>query len=333
MDKISKQLQVSTLTIETSSLKFSGHQTFPLRYGWIYKIIQEIVAGNSITTANTVEDQMISMGVGKNMVLSIRHWIKVIGLVVDSSTPDKDVELTHLARRLFVDEGSEKAFDEFMDNVGTVWLLHWLAQTIPSKNAELNTARWFFNYFNGIRTDKQQLARDITFSLANHPKELNDATLKKDIDCFYQTYTRRQTASGKSNEDSFTSPFTELGLITQLDSKHYLSELSDRKSLPDEVFVYSLIDYLQKKQKDINGIIISDEKTISFENLLTSIGSPGRVFRLTATGLSEKLDAAEKITQGKLAWTDTQGLRQLQQNFDDIHCVDPIVYLNTYYQS
>ena len=74
-------------------------------------------------------------------------------------------------------------------------------------------------------------------------------------------------------------------------------------------------------------------ETISFENLLTGIGSPGRIFRLTATGLSEKLDAAEKLTHGKLAWTDTQGLRQLQQNFDDIHAVDPIVYLNTYYQS
>lgn len=333
MDKISKQLQVSTLTIESSSLKFSGHQTFPLRYGWIYKIIQEIVKGNSITNANTVEDQMISMGVGKNMVLSIRHWIKMIGLVADSMSSAQNVELTPLARALFVNDGSQKALDEFMDKVGTVWLLHWLAQTIPSKNAELNTARWFFNYFNGVRTDKQQLARDITFSLANHPKELNDATLKKDIDCFYQTYTVRHAASGKSNEDSFTSPFTELGLIVQLDAKHYISELSDRKSLPDEVFVYSLIDYLQKKQKDADGIIISNEKTISFENLLTGIGSPGRIFRLTATGLSEKLDAAEKLTHGKLAWTDTQGLRQLQQNFDDIHAVDPIVYLNTYYQS
>ncbi len=333
LDKISKQLQVSTLTIESSSLKFSGHQTFPLRYGWIYKIIQEIVAGNSITNANTVEDQMISMGIGKNMVLSIRHWIKTIGLVIDSTSPDKDVELTPLAQRLFIKQGSELPYDEFMDKIGTVWLLHWLAQTIPSKNAELNTARWFFNYFNGVRTDKLQLARDITFSLAHHPRELNEATLKKDIDCFYQTYTVRHAVSGKSNEDSFTSPFTELGLIVQLDAKQYLAELSDRKSLPDEVFVYSLIDFLQKKQKDMNGKIISNEKTISFENLLTGIGSPGRVFRLTATGLSEKLDAAEKITSGKLAWTDTQGLRQLQQNFEDIHAVDPIVYLNKYYQS
>jgi hypothetical protein len=323
---------IHTVSIESSSLKFSGHQTFPLRYGWIYKIIQEIIKGTSISNANTVEDQMISMGVGKNMVLSIRHWIKTIGLVTVSNTEDQDVELTSLAKSLFVTEGKRRAYDEFMDKIGTVWILHWLAQTIPVSHAELNTPRWFFNYFNGVRTDKLQLARDINLSLVHHDKDLNEATLKKDIDCFYQTYTLRQTVSGKSNEDSFTSPFTELGLITQLDAKHYISELSDRKSLPDEVFVYALIDYIQKKQLDKKGKVVSNEVTFSFENLLTGVGSPGRVFRLSATGLSEKLDAAEQITQGKLAWTDTQGLRQLQHHFDDIHAVDPIAYLETYYQ-
>ncbi|MBF4370225.1 DUF4007 domain-containing protein, partial [Vibrio anguillarum] len=33
------------MSIESTSLKFSGHQTFPIRYGWIYKIIQEVVGG------------------------------------------------------------------------------------------------------------------------------------------------------------------------------------------------------------------------------------------------------------------------------------------------
>ena len=62
------------------------------------------------------------------------------------------------------------------------------------------------------------------------------------------------------------------------------------------------------------------------------MGSPGRVFRLTSNGLSEKLDAAERLTEGKLAWTDTQGLRQLQHNYDNLHAISPADYLNTYYQ-
>lgn len=275
---------------------------------------------------------MISMGMGKNMVLSIRHWIKTLNLVIPATNKEYDVELTDLAQLLFVRTSDSEPYDEFIDKIGTVWLLHWLAQAIPSRNAELNTARWFFNYFNGVRSDKAQLAKAITLSLANHDKELTEATLKKDIDCFYQTYAKKYTATSKINEDNFTSPFTELGLITQSDSKTYIAELSSRKSLPNEVFTYALIDFIQKRQTDKNGKIINHENTISFEQLLNSTGSPGRVFRLTATGLSEKLDAVEDITKGRIAWTDTQGLRQVQYTFEDLHSVNPITFLEQYYQ-
>ena len=279
-----------------------------------------------------IEPQMISMGMGKNMVLSVRHWIKNLNLVNCIDKKAQEFELTPLAKQLFVNDDLSPAYDEYIDKIGTVWLLHWLSQAIPSENAELNTTRWFFNYFNGVRSDKLQLAKDISLSLLNHDKEITEATLKKDIDCFFQTYSTKYTNSSKLNEDSFTSPFTELGLLIQVDSKHYLAELSDRKSLPVEIFAYAIIDFIHEKHKDSENKIISYDKTISFDSLLNDVGSPGKVFRLTANGLSEKLDEIEKLTQGKIAWTDTQGLRQIVHNFDNIHEVTPETYLANYYQ-
>lgn len=320
------------MTIESSTLKFSGHQTFPVRYGWIYKIIQEVINKKSISDKETIEAQMISMGMGKNMVLSIRHWIRVLNLVNCTDKKSQTYELTDLAQRLFINNNEHSAYDEYIDKIGTVWLLHWLTQSIPTENAELNTARWFFNYFNGIRSDKLQLAKDINLSLVHHDKELTEATLKKDIDCFFQTYASKYTSSMKVNEDSFTSPFTELGLLVQVDSKHYLAELAERKSLPIEVFTFALIDYIQKKQKDSGGKIKSDETTLSFDSLLNDVGSPGKIFRLTSNGLSEKLDQVEVLTQGKIAWTDTQGLKQVQHHFENLHKVEPSTYLDSYYQ-
>ncbi|PSU16712.1 DUF4007 family protein [Photobacterium damselae] len=319
------------MTIESSTLKFSGHQTFPVRYGWIYKIIQEVIKNNSISDKETIEEQMISMGMGKNMVLSIRHWIRILNLVSCTDKKTQTYELTSLAKRLFVNKDGHNAYDEYLDKAGSIWLLHWLMQNIPTENAELNTARWFFNYFNGVRSDKLQLAKDINLSLIHHDKELTEATLKKDIDCFFQMYATKYTSNNKINEDSFTSPFTELGLLVQIDSKHYLAELSDRKSLPIEIFTYALIDYIQKKQKNSIGQQISDESTISFDTLLNGIGSPGKIFRLTSFGLSEKLDEVEILTQGKIAWTDTQGLKQVQHHFEDLHKVEPSAYLDSYY--
>lgn len=227
-----------------------------------------------------IEPQMISMGMGKNMVLSVRHWIKNLNLVNCIDKKAQEFELTPLAKQLFVNDDLSPAYDEYIDKIGTVWLLHWLSQAIPPENAELNTTRWFFNYFNGVRSDKLQLAKDINLSLLNHDKEITEATFKKDIDCFFQTYSTKYTNSSKLNEDSFTSPFTELGLLVQVDSKHYLAELSDRKSLPVEIFAYAIIDFIQKKHKDSENKIISYDKTISFDSLLNDVGSPEKYLGL-----------------------------------------------------
>lgn len=316
------------MSIESSTLKFSGHQTFPIRYGWIYKIIQEVIKGKSLSSKDNIEDQMISMGMGKNMVLSVRHWIRALNLVICTDRKTQTYELTPLAERLFV---GKDAFDEYLDKTGTIWLLHWLMQSMNAHNSDINTARWFFNYFNGVRVDKLQLAKDIQISLENHEKELTEATLKKDIDCLFQMYAVKATAAGKVNEDSFTSPFTELGLISQESPKDYRAELSSQKSLPTEIFGYALIDYMMRKQLDSKGNKINNNNTLSFDSLLNDIGSPGRIFRLTTSGLSEKLDELEILSKGKIAWTDTQGLRQVQHNFDDLQQVDPAMFLENYY--
>ena len=233
---------------------------------------------------------------------------------------------------LFTYCDGNKPFDEYLDKIGTIWLLHWLAQSIRSSDFDLNTSRWFFNFFNGIRSDKLQLTKDINLSLAHHEKNVTEATLKKDIDCFFQTYVKKLSVNKRQTEDSFTSPFSELGLLVQIDSKHYLAELSDRKTLPIEVFSYAVIDFIQKKQTSVSNKIISNENTVSFNSLLKDIGSPGRIFRLTEKGLSDKLDELEELTSGKLAWTDSQGLRQLRHSYTDIHTEAPEQYLNRYYQ-
>jgi len=314
------------LSIESTTLKFSGHQTFPIRYGWIYKIIQEVVKGESLSSKSNIEQQMQSMGMGKNMVLSVRHWIRALNLVTCIDNKEQVYQLTPLAERLFTRSNELAAYDEYLDKVGTTWLLHWLLQSIDPTKAELNTSRFFFNYFNGIKVKKDSLATEIKDALANHEKELTEATLNKDIDCLLQMYAYKSLQSSKVNEDSFASPFTELGLLKQEDAKSYLAELARRPTLPVEIFTYALIDYMKRKHQG------NQVNTLSFDALLNDVGSPGRVFRLSSAGLSDKLDQVESLTDGKIAWTDTQGLRQVQHSFENIDSIDPSQYLKHYYQ-
>ena len=52
------------------------------------------------------------MGMGKNMVLSVRHWIKTLNLVTCTDKKTQQYELTDLAKKLFV---GDDAYDEFLD--------------------------------------------------------------------------------------------------------------------------------------------------------------------------------------------------------------------------
>lgn len=265
------------------------------------------------------------MGMGKNMVLSVRYWIRALNLVTCIDHKEQSYQLTSLAKQLFTEKNGTPAYDEYLDKIGTTWLLHWLLQSMPAIGGELNAARFFFNYFNGIKVRKETLVTEINDALVNHEKELTEVTLNKDIDCFLHMYAQKSLQSSKINEDSFASPFTELGLLKQEDSKNYLAELAKRPSLPVEIFTYALIDFMQRRQRESNA------NSLSFDALLNDVGSPGRVFRLSSAGLSDKLDQVEILTERKIAWTDTQGLRQVQHSFEDINDIKPEQYLKHYY--
>ncbi len=45
--------------------KFSGHQTFVFRYGWLEKGVRGV---NECSTLFSEEDALVRLGVGKNMV-------------------------------------------------------------------------------------------------------------------------------------------------------------------------------------------------------------------------------------------------------------------------
>ena len=62
----------------------SGHETFPLRYGWLKKAFDEVRASEDQDHNKSVftdEDAIARFGLGKNMVSSMRHWATAAGLL------------------------------------------------------------------------------------------------------------------------------------------------------------------------------------------------------------------------------------------------------------
>ena len=73
-----------TTSPQLTNPSFSGHQTFPFRYTWLKKGVDAVTEDSTIFSS---EDAFVTLGVGKNMVSSIRHWCTVARLI--KTDPDQ----------------------------------------------------------------------------------------------------------------------------------------------------------------------------------------------------------------------------------------------------
>src|SRR5690606_1472697 len=86
--------------------QFSGHETFPLRYGWLKKAFDRVTETEDMPENRVAcwdDDAIARFGVGKNMVASMRHWAKATGIVDEPTT--NSVRATGLGRLLFGTKG------------------------------------------------------------------------------------------------------------------------------------------------------------------------------------------------------------------------------------
>ena len=67
--------------------KFSGHESYPCKSLWLKKGYDFVVGGNYFNGPGAV----ITLGVGKKMVTSIRFWLRV--LVLQRMTKNKAWQL------------------------------------------------------------------------------------------------------------------------------------------------------------------------------------------------------------------------------------------------
>ena len=98
---------------------FAGHETFAFCYSWLKKGV-DLLKTDPETFRR--EDAIVRLGVGKNMVRSIRHWCLATRVAEEEAgTHSRCLRPTDLGNRLLSDEG----WDPFLEDDATLWLLHW----------------------------------------------------------------------------------------------------------------------------------------------------------------------------------------------------------------
>ena len=279
--------------------QLSGHETFPIRYGWLKKAfdaVRETEGQEENRQVFTGPDAIARFGVGKNMVASMRHWATVTEIITDDPDP-RHISTTALGRRIF-DGGS---LDPYMENPATAWLLHWHLCGRHTKT----TWFWAFHHYPAISFDREALVQGIQ-KLAEERQwsRASIATIRRDVSCFIRTYVPQAPSGHAEYEDGLESPLTELGLIKSIGRRDGFRFVRGPKpSLGTGVFGYAVTDYWQRNFPTLN--------TLSFEALSHEPGSPGRAFLLQENDMVDMLVALEDVSRGAYRWSETAGLKQL----------------------
>lgn len=285
------------------SPQFSGHETFPLRYGWLKKAFDRVAETASDTDNRAAcwgDDAIARFGVGKNMVGSIRYWAKAARIIQEPAT--NKVETTELGRVLFGPRG----LDPWMEYPATLWLLHWQLTAKP----ERTTWFWAFSHYPAITFERDSLIRKLDRIASDQGwSRVARTTLKNDVACFIRTYVARQPSNRSGHDDALESPLTELGVIKAIGKNDAFRFVRGPKStLGDGVFAYALVDFWSRFN--------SNAATLSFEAIAHAPGSPGRVFQFDEDDVADRLAVLDDSTGGALRWSETAGLKQVVRNIE-----------------
>ncbi len=291
--------------------QFSGHETFPLRYGWLKKTFDAVIElekqGNKEKSKDLFlnDDAIARFGVGKNMVSSMRHWATSSNVIIEDE--NKDIVTTALAKCILSDDG----LDPWMENTSSIWTFHWHLASSSSKATYI----WLFNHFNNNQFDRGMIAQSLLTLCQNRNwKTSSNATIKRDVECLVRAYVNKPSKLDEFTEDQIESPLAELGLIQSFSRNNtFQIKRGNQPSLGDGVFLYALINFWKKYTKNA--------RTLALETIVYEPCSPGRVLCLDEDSVADRLYRIEKSSNGVLTWSETAGLRQVISNkpLDDIH--------------
>lgn len=284
--------------MELSGIKpmFGGHEKFVFRYGWLKKGVDAIKENPLVFTD---EEALATLGVGKNMVRSIRHWCLAMGLAVETkeSSLARPLKPTDLAKKLLLGKG----WDPYFEDIGSLWLLHWQLTNNLMRGYVWNL---IFSSYLESEFDKKQ----IQFFLEKHIEQagvkITSGTVEREVDCCLRTYVPSRAKPGVISEESLDCPLAELDIIRYVvDDNVYRFNIGAKPSLPVGIFGYALLQYLPS--------VVTSRRTISVDECVYRHGSPGQVFKLDENSVVEYLEALEEITNGKIRLQETAGLRQI----------------------
>lgn len=259
---------------------YSGHESFTCKTLWLKKGYDFIYNNQNFNSP----DAVVQLGVGKNMVASIRYWMKVFGLT-------KNDTLLPIADYIF---NSENGKDPFIEDLGTLWLLHYLL--VGTGEATL-----YYLVFTQLQRERKSFDRQHVVSFVKRTmiedgkqNQFNENTVKTDVGTLLLGYVLPQKAKAI---DDYSSLLIDLDIIrADADGKNYIFNIEGKRQVPWQIFLYAVIN---SKGEDM---------TVSYDTLQEL----GLMFCMSDMEVIEMCKQIEAHHINDVRYSDTAGIRQLQ---------------------
>ena len=155
--------------------RFSGHESFVCRYGWLPKVYRAVSAEPQIFRSDDLATR--TLGIGRNMVRSVQFWAEATGVIapkIDGANGAGPLGPLLLGKR---------GWDPHLENLESLWLLHWWMTT------RANVAAWnaVFGEATLGRFEKRHLVETLAFRGGLSSRTLAASTLEQHASIFCQT--------------------------------------------------------------------------------------------------------------------------------------------------
>lgn len=286
------------------AMKFRAHETFFIRKGWISKGMRYVLQKPNVFTDKN-ENPMDVLGVGANMVKSLRYWLQAIGLTKEPKTGKKEQSLTEFGKLVH-------EHDPYTEELGTLQLLHYKLVT-----DEEMAPSWyyFFNKFSMKEFSKDDFLAQIQNELKMKGVSVAIRSLTDDFTCIINTYVPRYKSdtSTISPENNINCPFGELGFIDIIRKEH--GNFVYKKSIPiasnfNPWVVMAII-------ADQAG----DREEIGLNELLSAEKNIGKVFNLDSICMLSLLHEVEKLGVIRIIRTAGLDVVRILEKYSFVDCV------------
>ena len=274
---------------------FGGHEKFVFRHGWLKKGVDAV---KKEPLAFTRDEALAELGVGKNMVRSIRHWCLATGMLqeIGGAGLAKPLQPTELAQKLLFNKG----WDPYLEDVGSLWLLHWQLATRLTRGYVWHL---LFSIYLETEFTRPSLKKFIGNQLEQRGYSPTDGTIEREIEFCLRTYIPAKTKLGVISEETLDCPLAELDIVRSFDDGMYRFNVGPKVSLPLGIFGYALLMFF--------SCTVENRRTVAIDDVIYQPGIPGQVFKLDENTVVEYLESLEIFSNGLLRLQETAGLTQV----------------------